>query len=63
MVEHRLPKPRAAGSNPVIRSIFMGPHDHNADVAQQAERRTRNAQVTGSIPVVGSRDPKELRDS
>jgi hypothetical protein len=49
LVEHQLPKLRAAGSNPVIRSIF------SAGVAQLAERFTRNEQVTGSIPVASSK--------
>ena len=51
MVEHQLPKLRVAGSSPVIRSIF-----YLADVAQLVEQRTRNAQVAGSNPVVGSND-------
>ncbi len=53
MVEHRLPKPRVASSNLVIRSnIFY------ADVAQLVEQLIRNQQVGGSIPPVSSKKTK-----
>ncbi len=48
MVEHRLPKPRVASSNLVVRSIFY------AGVAQLAERLIRNQQVRGSTPLASS---------
>ena len=51
LVEHRLPKPRVAGSNPVVRSIFLS----CADVAQLVEQLTRNEQVVGSSPTIGSK--------
>lgn len=47
-VEHQLPKLGVAGSIPVSRSTGY------AHVAQSAERRLGKAEVTGSIPVMGS---------
>ena len=48
MVEHRLPKPRVASSNLVVRSIFY------AGVAQVVEQLIRNQQVGGSSPPASS---------
>ena len=59
MVESQPSKLLVAGSIPVSRSIF-GPGDFVppaslADVAQLAERVLGKDEVTGSIPVIGSR--------
>ena len=48
MVESQLPKLLVAGSIPVSRSRY-------ADVAQLAEHVLGKDEVTGSIPVIGSR--------
>ena len=49
-VEHRLPKPRIAGSNPVVRSILCP-----CRCGSVVEQLTRNEQVVGSNPTIGSR--------
>ena len=48
MVEHRLPKPRVASSNLVVRSILY------AGVAQVVEQLIRNQQIGGSSPPASS---------
>ena len=50
MVESQPSKLLVAGSIPVSRSMFF-----RADVAQLAERVLGKDEVTGSIPVIGSR--------
>jgi hypothetical protein len=50
LVEHQLPKLRAAGSSPVSRSDSTG-----ANVAQLVEHVLGKDEVTGSSPVISSR--------
>ena len=47
MVEHRLPKPRAASANLVVRSIYCW-------CGAMVEHVTRNDGVVGSIPTTSS---------
>ena len=55
MVESQPSKLLVAGSIPVSRSIPSRPRGATADVAQLAERVLGKDEVTGSIPVIGSR--------
>ena len=55
MVEHRLPKPRAASSNLVVRSIYCW-------CGSMVEHVTRNDGVVGSIPTTSSRHKSKSLD-
>jgi hypothetical protein len=63
LVEHNPSKVRVAGPNPVSRAYkkmrvilqHAGPRFIPADVAQLVERFLGKEEVTGSIPVIGSK--------
>jgi hypothetical protein len=63
VVERQPSKLRVAGSNPVSRSIRFGLRGLSAHVAQSVEHILGKDEVTGSIPVMGSKKRRILMDN